>query len=404
MQPATSRAALPFLCALCGTMVFAEPVEQGPRNAPHLLPAFERQTRAPAITSRQEAVAAPIATGLEHPWGMALLPDGSLLVTERPGRLRLIDAKGAVSAPIRGIPKVHAVDQGGLLDVAVSPAFAKDRTVYLTYAKPLGGGKSATAAARGVLSDDGTRLEDVTDIFVQTPPSPTPMHYGSRLLFDREGNVFITTGEHSKPAERGQAQELGKSYGKVMRLTPSGDVPPGNPFVQTPGALPGIWTLGHRNIQGAAVDPATGALWTLEHGPKGGDELNLAVPGRNFGWPLVSYGINYDGTPVGTGEAHAKGMTEPVYFWDPVIAPGGMAFYDGNLFAAWQGDLLIASLDPGGLVRLRLDKGDPRRVSGEERLLTDLGRVRDVEVTPEGAVLLLTDQKNGAVFRVTPAA
>lgn len=402
MQMARSRYLCLSLASMLAGVALAEPVAQGARNAPLLAPAFEGQTRAPAMTSDGSLTIETLAEGLSHPWGMAFLPDGSLLVTERPGRLRLLGLDGHLSRPIGGVSAVHNVEQGGLLDVAVSPTFATDRMVYLTYAKPLGDGRSATAAARGVLSGDGATLEAVTDIFVQAPPSPTPMHYGARLLFGRDGTVFITTGEHSSLKERGQAQELSKSYGKVMRLAPDGTVPDGNPFADVAGAGPGVWTLGHRNIQGAALDPASGELWIVEHGPKGGDELNLAEPGRNFGWPLVSYGINYDGTPVGTGKTQAEGMTQPVYFWDPVIAPGGMAFYEGDLFADWRGDLLIASLTPGELVRLRLGAGDPPRVMGEERLVSDLGRVRDVEVAPDGAILLLTDRPDGAVLRLAP--
>jgi glucose/arabinose dehydrogenase len=303
---------------------------------------------------------------------------------------------------------VEARRQGGLLDVTVGPDFAEDRLVYWTYAKPLGDGLSATAAARGRLSEDGTAIEGATDIFVQDPPSPTPMHYGSRVLFDGDRGLFVTTGEHSRPEERGLAQDPAASYGKVLRLRPDGSAPPDNPFIGEPGVVEGIWTLGHRNVQGAAIHPESGLLWTVEHGPKGGDELNLSVPGANYGWPLVSYGVNYDGTPVGDGASSGREFTEPIYFWDPVIAPGGMAFYSGDLFPDWQGDLLIASLTPGALVRLEIDAaaaeptGDLPRVLGEERLLTDAGRIRDVEIAPDGAVLVLTDAPDGAVLRLTP--
>jgi glucose/arabinose dehydrogenase len=387
------------------------PVEQGARNAPDLLPAFPEQTRAPEARSGVRLAVTELAGGLEHPWGMAFLPDGALIVTERPGRMRLIGPDGAVSAPLDGVPAVHARRQGGLLDVAISPDFAEDRLVYWSYAKPLGGGTSATAAARGRLSEDRSAIEGVTDIFVQTPPSPTPMHYGSRLVFDGDGHLFVTTGEHSSRAERVLAQDLGTSYGKVLRLRPDGSVPPDNPFVGEPGVIEGIRTLGHRNVQGAAIHPESGALWTVEHGPRGGDELNLSGPGLNYGWPEVSYGLNYDGSPVGDGIASAREFEEPVYFWDPVIAPSGMAFYRGDLFPGWDGDLLIAGLNPGALVRLELDGGaataaggDPPRVVGEERLLTDAGRIRDVEIAPDGAVLVLTDESDGAVLRLTPDA
>jgi aldose sugar dehydrogenase len=394
-------AGAPLACAQ------GDPVAQGPRNAPDLEPAFPEQTRAPAAPSGVELAVSELAGGLEHPWGMALLPDGALLVTERPGRMRVVAADGTVSEPLAGVPEVHAERQGGLLDVAIGPEFAEDRMVYWTYAKPLGDGLSATAAARGRLSEDLARIEDATDIFVQAPPSPTPMHYGSRVLFDGDGLLLVTTGEHSRPDERVLAQDLATSYGKVMRLRPDGSAPPDNPFVGEPGVVEGIWTYGHRNVQGAAVEPESGALWIVEHGPRGGDELNLLEAGLNYGWPEVSYGINYDGSPVGAGVASGQDFEEPVYFWDPVIAPGGMAFYRGDMFADWQGDVLIASLDPGALVRLDLEgaaaeAGSEPRVLGEERLLTDAGRIRDVEVAPDGAVLVLTDESNGSVLRLTP--
>ena len=380
--------------ALLATPALAQ-VEQGPPNAPYE-PAFEAQTRAPALPSTA-VQAEPFAGPLEHPWGIASLPDGSFLVTERPGRMRLVSADGTLSDPIGGVPPVDDREQGGLLDVAVSPDFAQDRTVFWTYAKPLDGGMTATAAARGVLSEDGTELTEVQDIFVQQPPSPTPMHYGSRIVPDGEGNLFITTGEHFTDQERELAQDPGTSYGKVMRLTRDGEPAPGNPFTEGE-RLPGIWTLGHRNVQGAGFD-AQGRFWTIEHGPLGGDELNLSEAGTNYGWPVVSYGLNYDGSPVGSGDPRAEGFAEPVYYWDPVIAPGGIDFYGGDLFPDWQGDLLIGSLNPGSLVRVRLE-GD--RVVGEERLLPEVGRVRDVEELADGSLLLLIDAPDGELLRVTP--
>lgn len=368
-------------------------------QVPDFAPAFAEQTRAPAIESGFALQTAPFAGGLSHPWGMELLPDGSWLVSERPGRLRLISADGAASEPVAGLPEVLAQRQGGLLDVAADPAFADSRVIYWSYAKPLEGGHSATAVARGVLSPDAGRLADVRDIFVQDPPSPTAAHYGSRLAFDGAGHLFITTGEHFTPAERQLAQDLGTSYGKVIRVLPDGSVPADNPFA-TGGGLGTIWSYGHRNLQGAAIDPASGRLWTLEHGPRGGDELNHPEPGRNYGWPVISYGINYNGTAVGEGISAREGMEQPVYYWDPVIAPSGMVFYQGAMFPEWQGSLLIGSLTPGGLVRLTLD-GD--RITGEERLLPDLGRVRDVAVAPDGALMVLIDDDDGAVMRISRA-
>ncbi len=369
-------------------------VDQGPPNT-GFTPAFAGQTRAPALADTNVLVE-PFVTGLENPWGIATLPGGGWLVTERPGRMRMISADGTVSDPITGLPQVTAIEQGGLLDVAVAPDFANSRIVWWTYAKPLANG-FVTAAARGVLSPDGTQLADVQDMFVQDPPSLVPAHYGSRVVFDGQGHVFITTGEHFTDANRLLAQDLTTTYGKVIRLTETGSVPADNPYVGI-GGDDQIWSYGHRNIQGAAINPATGVLWTIEHGPQGGDELNQPGPGLNYGWPLVSYGENYDGSPVGSGASRIEGVQEPVYYWDPVIAPGGMLFYQGN-FADWQGDVLIASLNPGALVRLKLDAG---RVIGEERLVTDVGRVRDVEALANGGLLLLIDATDGGILRVTP--
>ncbi len=369
---------------------------------PAFQPAFPQQTRAPAVDSGVELQVETVADGLVHPWGIAPLPGGAAgggyLVTERPGRMRHVSAEGAVSDPIAGVPEVFAQKQGGLLDVAVSPDFASDRTVYFTYSKPMGDGLSATAAARARLSGDMTRLEDVRDIFVQQPPSPTPAHYGSRIVID--GDIaWITTGEHFTGAERQNAQKLDATYGKVIRLHTDGSVPADNPFAQKPDAIGSIWSLGHRNIQAAALR-APGDLWTVEHGPKGGDELNHPQAGGNYGWPVVSYGENYDGTPVGAGwsDHAAHGYVPPTYYWDPVIAPSGMVFYHGTLFP-WMGDLLIGSLRPGALVRLEILDDV---VIGEERLLTDQGRIRDVVQDSDGSLLVLTDAQNGAVLRLTP--
>ncbi len=389
-----------LLAILAAPALAQQPVEQGPPNAPGFEPAFPEQTRAPASDSGMSFAVEELATGLVHPWGIAVLPDGDMLVTERPGRMRVVTRAGETSDPIKGIPEVHDVDQGGLLDVALGPNFDRTRTICWTYAKPMGEGMSATAAACGALSDDRSELTQVEDVFVQDPPSPVAKHYGSRILFDGEGRMFITTGEHFAPSERVHAQDLGKTYGKVIRLTPSGEVPEGNPFAGREGAVASIWTYGHRNIQGADIRPSTGELWIVEHGPKGGDELNLIEAGANYGWPEIAYGVNYSGTPVGTGEARGEGFTQPRYYWDPVIAPGGMLFYEGGMYPDRQGDVFIASLRPGGIVRLELD-GDV--VVGEERLLTEAGRVRDVAVAQDGALLAVTDKPNGALLRLTPA-
>ena len=282
--------------------------------------------------------------------------------------------------------------------MALAPDFAQTRTILLTYAKPVEGG-SATAAARMTLSEDLTEVTDAArHLRPGAPPSPTAKHYGSRILPLSDGTLAITTGEHSSDAERPYAQDLDKTYGKVIRVDADGAAPDDNPFVGQDGAVDTIWSYGHRNIQGAAID-AEGTLWIIEHGPKGGDELNRPEAGLNYGWPVISYGERYEGGPIGSGDAAQEGMEQPVYFWDPVIAPGGMAFHSGESFGDWNGDVLIASLKPGGVVRLSLENG---RVTEEERLLRDIGRVRDVEVLEDGSFLILTDRPDGEVIRVTP--
>jgi len=336
--------------------------------------------------------------GLVHPWGIVQLPgDDGFLVTERSGNLRHISSDGNLSDPIGGLPEVLAEEQGGLLDILTGPTFDDDRMIYWTYAKPMGDGMSATAAARGTLSDDMTQVTDVTDIWVQDPPSDAPMHYGSRLAFAGDGTVFITTGEHFTQEYREYAQDLDKTYGKVIRVNLDGSIPDDNPFVGQDGD-DAIWSYGHRNIQAAVIDDA-GKLWTIEHGPKGGDELNLTEAGKNYGWPVVSYGEQYSGDLVGSGEAQMDGMEQPVYFWDPVIAPSGMDIYQGEMFADWNGSILVGSLYPGGVVRLELN--DEGQVEHEERLLRNMGRVRDIDVLRDGSFVFLTDFENGSVMHVT---
>lgn len=377
------RFALPFLILLIAPMVAPLPAqawEFGRKNVPDFQPAFEHQTRAPKQDSGVDLRVEVVADGLAHPWGVAVMPDGRLLVTERGGALRIVTMDGSKSAPITGVPKVFARGQGGLLDVALAADFAQSRVIYLTYAKPVAGG-SATAAARAVLSLDGTALTDLRDIFVQSPASPTAKHYGSRIVIDG-AQAWVTTGEHSSRAERGFAQDMDKTYGKVMR-------------VPLDGGAPEIWSLGHRNMQGAALSP-DGTLWGLEHGPKGGDELNLIRKGGNYGWPVVSYGETYGGAPIGSAAPRAQGMEEPVYYWDPVIAPGNMLFYQGDMFPEWRGDILAASLNPGGMVRLDMDG---TRVAGEERFRMGQGRIRDLAVLADGSVLALMDARGGGILR-----
>ncbi len=335
-----------------------------------------------------------VATGLEHPWGMAFLPDGRLLVTERPGRLRIVAADGALSAPLAGVPAVVEKGQGGLLDVALHPHFADNQLVYLSYSEA-GDGGNGTAVARGRL--DGDALRDVEVIFRQQPKFDSPNHFGSRLVFARDGTLFVTLGD--RYYRRDDAQTLDNHHGKVVRIDADGSTPGGNPFADRTGALPQIWSYGHRNLQGAALHPETGELWTHEHGPRGGDELNVARAGRNYGWPVITYGKEYIGGSIGEGTQKA-GMEQPLRYWVPSIAPSGLAFVDARI-PAWQGNLLVGSLRFKQLVRLELDG---ERVVHEERLLEkELGeRVRDVGQGPDGAIYLLTDTSKGKLVRLAP--
>jgi glucose/arabinose dehydrogenase len=335
-----------------------------------------------------------VARGLETPWGMVFLPDGRMLVTERTGRLRLVTGAGAVSAPLTGIPETQARGQGGLLDVELDPDFATNRWVYLSYAEP-GAGGAGTSVARGRFTETG--LTDVEVIYRQRPKVEGAGHFGSRLVFARDGALFITQGD--RQAYRERAQDLRQGLGKLVRIRPDGQIPADNPFVGRSDALAEIWSYGHRNMQGAALHPVTGALWTIEHGARGGDELNHPQPGRNYGWPVITYGRDYSGFRIGEGTAKA-GMEQPVYYWDPVIAPSGMLFYTGDRYPGWTGSLLIGSLTPGALVRLEL-QGE--RVVREVRYLGELReRIRDVVQGPDGYVYLLTDSRDGRVLRVIP--
>lgn len=378
------------------------PVESRPANAPDQQPAFAGQTRAAGVHTNLALTHSVVASGLEHPWGLALMPDGRWLVTERPGRLRIVSADGAVSAPVMGLPSVAARGQGGLLDVVVGPDFGTDRMIYWSYAeaRPDSGvdGGNATSVARGRLSEDGTRVEGVQVIFRALPAYDGDKHFGSSLAFDPQGHLFITLGERSDTPMRPQAQDLASHMGKTIRINADGTVPADNPYVGQAGALPEIWSLGHRNMQGVAVQPGTGDVWTVEHGTRGGDELNREQAGANYGWPEVAYGVEYRGGPINGGVTARDGIEQPVYYWDPSIATGGLAFYDGAMFPGWRGNLLVTALKDKHIARLVLRDG---RVVGEERLLTDLGeRVRDVAVGPDGAIWAITDEADGKLVRL----
>lgn len=373
------------------------PLETRPANNPDQQPAFAGQTRAPGVKTEQAMSHTVVASGLVHPWGLAALPDGRWLVTEKPGRLRIVTAQGQISAPVAGLPAVDTRGQGGLLDVIVGPAFARDRMIYWSYAEPRQGG-NATSVARGRLSDDGARVENVQVIFRALPVYDGDKHFGSSLAFDPAGHLFVTLGERSDKPMRPQAQDLGSHMGKTIRINADGSVPADNPFVGRAGALPEIWSLGHRNVQGVAIQPGTGAVWTIEHGTRGGDEVNIDKAGVNYGWPDAAYGIEYAGGRINDGATQATGTEQPVYYWDPVIAPGGATFYQAAMFPGWQGNLLVAGLKEKHIARLVI-RND--RVVGEERLLTDLDeRIRDVAVAADGAVWAVTDEENGKLVRL----
>jgi glucose/arabinose dehydrogenase len=318
-------------------------------------------------------------------------------VTERPGRLRIVGKDGTLSAPLQGVPKVYASGQGGLLDVQLGPDFAASGLIYLSYADPRDGAKNGTSVARArlVAEGDGGRLDQVQVIFRQEPSYASSAHFGSRIVFTRDGSLFVTLGERF--SARDEAQNPANHLGKLVRIMPDGSPYAGNP--KKDGWRPEIWSIGHRNVQGAALNPATGKLWTIEHGARGGDEINIPEAGKNYGWPVISYGRNYDFTKIGIG-THKDGMEQPLYYWDPSIAPSGAAFYTGDRFPEWKGNLFVGALAGQALHRLVLDG---EKIVGEETLLTDLGeRIRDVRAGPDGALWLLTDNPQGRVLRVVP--
>jgi glucose/arabinose dehydrogenase len=331
--------------------------------------------------------------GLEHPWSIAFLPDGRWLITERPGRLRIVESGRLRPKPVAGLPPIHRQGQGGLLDIALHPEYASNGWIYLSYAAP-GDAVAGTEVLRGRLVGD--RMTNVRSIFRMQPKLDSPLHFGGRLVFDRAGDLYLTLGDRGRMAA---AQDLGNHLGSVVRLHDDGRIPKDNPFVGRAGARAEIYSYGHRNIQGAARHPVTGALWSHEHGPQGGDEINILRAGVNHGWPVITYGVNYgSGAAIGEGRRKA-GMAQPLYQWTPSIAPSGMAFYDAAAFPHWRGNLLVGALKFQLLVRLTLDG---ERIVGEERLLEGIGRIRDVRVGPDGLIYLLTDAANGRLLRLEP--
>jgi glucose/arabinose dehydrogenase len=375
-----------------------KPLEERAPNAADQRPAFAGQTRACAIRSDVAFDVVVLAKGLEKPWAVEPLPGGDLLVTEKAGRLRIVSAAGEVGPPIDGVPAVDARGQGGLLDVALSPAFATDRTIFWSFAERREAG-NGTSVARGVLSQDRRRLEQVRVIFRVLPAYDGALHFGSRLAFGPDGMLYVTTGERSDASMRKFAQQFDSHLGKVLRITADGTAPRDNPFVGRPDAQPELWTLGHRNVQAAAFDPQ-GRLWLVEHGTRGGDELNLVEKGANYGWPVVAYGEEYSGLAIRGASTDRPGYAQPRYYWDPVIAPSGAQFYTGDAFPAWRGSLFIGALKERRLVRLVLDNG---KVAGEEHLLVDRGRrIRDVRQGPDGALYIVTDETSGELWKIAP--
>jgi glucose/arabinose dehydrogenase len=410
-----SSAALPTATQSAQATQPCEPLETRPANAPEQKPAFAGQTRACGVKSDVAFEVTVVARGLDRPWAVEPLPDGDFLISEKPGRLRIVSADGKVGQPIGGLlpvgsgglsatsgqgglPPITAQGQGGLLDVALSPRFARDRTIFWSFAEQREGG-SGTSVARGVLTADRKNLEQVRIIFRAMPTYNNGLHFGSRLAFGPDNMLYVTLGDRFDRPNRPKAQQPDNHLGKIVRINPNGKAPGNNPFVRHSGAAPEIWTLGHRNIQSAAFDEK-GRLWTVEHGAKGGDELNLIEKGRNYGWPFVTYGEEYSGEPFPDAVTAREGSTQPIYYWDPVIAPSGAQFYTGNAFPSWRGSLFIGGLASQRLVRLVIKDN---RVVGEEHLLTERRqRIRDVRQGPDGSLYIVTDQENGELWRVTP--
>jgi glucose/arabinose dehydrogenase len=378
-------------------------VETRPPNGTGQKPAFAGQTRAPERKLNVTYEVVTVNAEVMAPWGLAFLPNGRMLVTEKAGRLRIVDAAGKLSEPVAGLPAVDARGQGGLLDVALDPNFATNRLIYWSFSEPQEGGMNNTAVARGRLVEDAApRVENVQVIYHQVPAMNSQLHFGSRIVFGRDGTLFVTQGDRSITPGRMQAQKMDSLLGKIVRINADGSIPKDNPFVGKQGVRPEIWSIGHRNVQGATLHPTTGELWSIEHGTRGGDELNIPRKGKDYGWPTIAYGIEYQGGPILTGIQAKEGMEQPIYYWDPVIAPGGMTFYTGSLFPAWQGSLFIGSLGGTHLVRLSING---EKVTGEERLLTELqprARIRNVRQGPEGALYVLAEGGGGRGAPPTP--
>ncbi|WP_163398698.1 PQQ-dependent sugar dehydrogenase [Flavobacterium fluviatile] len=371
-----------------------DPVENNSPNTTYK-PAFEGQTRIGGLQTNTAYEAKVITSTLASPWGVKSLPDGRLLITEKAGNMRIVKVNGEVSAKITGLPAVNSLDQGGLLGLCLDPDFTSNRMVYWVFSEATGGG-NLTAVAKGKLSNDETKIEGATIIYRTTPAHPSTKHYGGRILFDKSGNLVISTGERSVLETRPLAQSLVGSLGKVIKITKDGVAATGNPVFTQGGALPELFTYGHRNPQGLAIHPQTGEIWLSEHGPRGGDEINRLQAGKNYGWPIITYGIEYEGPAIGDGIQKKDGMEQPVYYWDPVISPSGMTFYSGNRVPEWNNNLFIGALSGQHIVRLAIENN---RVIGEERLLVSEGqRFRDITQGNDGALYAVTD--GGKLYKI----
>jgi glucose/arabinose dehydrogenase len=394
-------AAVVGITVVC-TGAVAQGVDPRPANGADQTPAFAGQTDAPERKLNVNFQVVTVADEINTGWSVAFLPNGSLLITERGGRLLVVGPDGS-KTPVSGLPAVDARGQGGLLDVALDPDFATNNTIYWSYSEPQEGGANNTAVARGrFVADAAPRVEDVHVIYHQVPSMESRAHFGSRLVFGRDKTLFVTQGDRSMIPGRMQSQNKDGLIGKIVRINRDGSIPSDNPFVGQQSARPEIWSIGHRNAQAAALHPTTGELWEVEHGTRGGDEINIARKGRDYGWPTIAYGIEYRGGPITGGITAKEGMDQPIYYWDPVIGPSGMAFYTADLFPAWKGSLFVGGHATYDLVRLSLE-GD--RVVGEERLLKDLQprpRVRDVRQGPDGALYVLTDSSSGKLLKLVP--
>lgn len=371
-----------------------DPVETGSPNSSYK-PAFEGQTRIGGVTTNTSYEGVVVTSALASPWGVKSLPDGRLLVTEKGGTMRIVTTAGVVSSPITGLPAVNASGQGGLLGLCLDPEFASNKMIYWVYAESTTGGNN-TAVAKGKLSTDEKTIEGATVIYRAKPANPSNLHYGGRILFDKTGSLVVSTGERSVLETRPLAQSVASGLGKVVRLTKDGQPAAGNPVITGTGSLPELYSIGHRNPQGLAVHPVTGEIWESEHGPRGGDEINRLKAGANYGWPTITYGIEYSGEKVGAGIQQQSGMEQPVYYWDPVISPSGMTFYTGNRVPEWENNLFIGALSGMHIARLAISNN---KVVGEERLLvSENQRFRDITQGTDGALYAVTDQ--GRLYKI----